>query len=198
MAIATKALALVETKPSPQSEITSLLNARENAKATLFALDEDVRKLTADTAQQLITQALGASKIDADAVLAQYKAAQAKQVQLAEMKVAVGFLLQALDARADELKLSSPAEFIIALKMRITEQQKASTKTKEDAKQAQAALDDLNKELAAIAVPAAESGATATPAGGAATTASPPTTGTAAPAAVAAPTTAGAKSSTKL
>src|SRR4029453_11453193 len=93
-------------------------------------------------------------------------------------------LLEEIGDRLNELKASSTAEFIEALRRRIAEQEKATTKTQEEAWHAKEILDDLNDQLADViaAHPSAAgstSSASSTPSASASTT--PATTASSTP-----------------
>jgi hypothetical protein len=166
MATAGQALTLVAGKSAPQTEIENYLDLREKAKSALIELEAELLKIPADLAQQVASQAASKPKLDTDALLSQYKAAKAKHDQLLEKKAAVQFLLDAVSKRLDELKASSPADFIIVLKQRIAEQEEVTSKEHDEAERAKAALEELNDELDEIvkAHPAAAGSAAAAPA----------------------------------
>jgi hypothetical protein len=146
MPTAAQALTVVAVQPAPQQQIASYLDVREQAKAALIELAAERQKIPADLAQQVVTQTAG-KPLDIAAVLALYKAAKLKDDQLQEKTTAIEFLLDAVNARLDELKESSPADFIIVLRQRIAEQQKVTVKEQDEAQHAQATLDELNREL---------------------------------------------------
>src|SRR5262245_17119017 len=118
MPTAAQALTVVAAQPTPQQQIASYLEVREQAKAALIDLAAERQKIPADLAQQVVTQTAG-KPLDIAAVLALYKAAKQKDDQLQEKTTAIEFLLDAVNSRLDELKESSPADFIIVLRQRI-------------------------------------------------------------------------------
>jgi hypothetical protein len=160
-----QALTVVAVQPAPQQQIASYVDVREQAKAALIELAAEQQKVPADLAQQVVAQAAGKPQLDTDAVLALYKTAKQKGDQLQDKTTAIGFLLDAVNKRLDELKESSPADFIIVLRQRIAEQQKVTAKEQDEAQHAQATLDELNHELEDLVTkhPDAASSATAAP-----------------------------------
>jgi hypothetical protein len=165
MVTGAQALTVVAATSTPQTEIANYLDVREQAKAALVELEAERRKVPADLAQQIALQAAGKPKLDTDAVFAQYNTAKTKDDQLQDKKAAIQFLLEAVSTRLDELKESSPADFIIVLRQRIAEQQKVTTKEQDEAQHAQDRLDELNRELEDIVTkhPDAASSAAASP-----------------------------------
>lgn len=143
-------LTVIESKPAVQTEIENYLNTREKAKATLVSIGEEIDKVGPDLAQQVVAQSVGKPKLDADAVLAQYKAAKTKHDQLQEKKAAIEFLLDAVSKRLDELKSLSSVDFVIVLNRQIAEHEKLNAKTQAEADRTEAALEQLKKELKEI------------------------------------------------
>jgi hypothetical protein len=145
MTIATppQALAVVE---NPQTEIENYLDVRQKATSALSDLNDAIAKVLPDLAEQVVSQSSGKPKLDIDTVLSQYKAAKAKHDLLQEQKGAINALREAVNTHLNELKLSSPIDFVHVIDRRIAVWQQLATKTEEEAQRAKDAIEELSEE----------------------------------------------------
>ncbi len=142
---------LVAFTPGGLAEIDTYIDLREKAKVALHDIDGELAKFEQELAKQIAADGAGKPKLEPDAVLAKYKAQQVKTDQLKEKRTALEAAQRSVDARLEELKKSSPAEYVAALDKRIADQRKVSAKTQEEADRAEEALKALTEERDKVA-----------------------------------------------
>jgi hypothetical protein len=196
--MAAQALMLVEDSAAIQVEIENELEARDKADAAWMVLDDEVETIRANAAKQFALQSSGKPVVDTDAALAQFKESKAKLDGVEAKKEALNFLLDALEARLEQLQADARDDYVAVLKRKINEQEKAFEMSEDGAEKAKELLDRLNQELATLVPAAAPAAGEAPPgpagAGGAAPVAPAPP-GAAAGSAPTVPPTAGAATS---
>jgi hypothetical protein len=145
MTIATPPQALTVVD-NPQTEIENYLAVRQKAISALSDLNDEIAKVLPDLAEQVVSQSSGKPKLDIDAVLSQYKAAKAKHDLLQEEKGAVNAVREAVNTHLNELKLSSPIDFVLVIDRQIAVWQQLAAKTEEEAQRAKLAIKELSEE----------------------------------------------------
>jgi hypothetical protein len=151
--MAAQALMLVEDSAAIQVEIENELEARDKADAAWMALDDEAATTRANAAKQFAAQSSGKPVVDTDAALAQFKESKAKLDGIEAKKEALNFLLDALEARLEQLRDDARDDYVAVLKRKISDQEKVFEKSEDGAEKAKELLDRLNQELATL-VPA--------------------------------------------
>jgi vacuolar-type H+-ATPase subunit I/STV1 len=150
MAMATTGQVVPFTAGGP-AEIDTYIDMIGKVYFAMKDLDDEWAKIDPDLAKQITADSAGKPKLDADAVLTKYKAMLVKKDQLEEKRKAMEAALESVTARLEELKKSSPSEYIQVLDKRIAEQRKISTKTQDETSRAQEALKALIDERDQVA-----------------------------------------------
>jgi hypothetical protein len=145
MTIATppQALTVVDNR---QTEIENYLDVRQKATSALSDINDKIAKVLPDLAEQVVAQSSGKPKLDIDTVLSQYKAAKAKHDLLQEEKGAINAVREAVNTHLNELKLSSPIDFVHVIDRQIAVWQQLASKTEEEAHRAKHAIEELSEE----------------------------------------------------